>query len=147
MATAVGTAAIASPLRANDEHDIQVSLTDAKVATLTVDGQKAFDVDYSAMTNLSNKLAIGAPAPGRSWTRVTDVYIKDFPEVVEAAKHAVSGKVVDAEGAAIEGATVRLDTTKVKTGADGHLLLRRHLKKANTRFRLPRKAMRTSPSR
>lgn len=52
-------ARIAAP-SANEEHDIQVSWTDAKVATLTVDGQKAFDVDYSAMTNLSNKLAIKA---------------------------------------------------------------------------------------
>ena len=108
---------IAAP-SANDEHDIKVSWTDAKVATLTVDGQKAFDVDYSAMTNLSNKLAIKAGS-WKSLNQVTDVYIKDFPEVVEAAKHAVSGKVVDAEGAAIEGATVRLDKTKVKTGADG----------------------------
>ncbi|MCH4837852.1 endo-alpha-N-acetylgalactosaminidase family protein [Bifidobacterium longum] len=108
---------IAAP-SANDEHDIQVSWTDAKVATLTVDGQEAFDVDYSAMTNLSNKLAIKAGS-WKSLNQVTDVYIKDFPEVVEAAKHAVSGKVVDAEGAAIEGATVRLDKTKVKTGADG----------------------------
>lgn len=108
---------IAAP-SANVEHDIQVSWTDAKVATLTVDGQKAFDVDYSAMTNLSNKLAIKAGS-WKSLKQVTDVYIKDFPEVVEAAKHAVSGKVVDAEGAAIEGATVRLDKTKVKTGADG----------------------------
>ncbi|MBL3899185.1 FIVAR domain-containing protein [Bifidobacterium longum subsp. suis] len=108
---------IAAP-SANDEHDIQVSWTDAKVATLTVDGQKAFDVNYSAMTNLSNKLAIKAGS-WKSLNQVTDVYIKDFPEVVEAAKHAVSGKVVDTEGAAIEGATVRLDKTKVKTGADG----------------------------
>lgn len=108
---------IAAP-SANDEHDIRVSWTDAKVATLTVDDQKAFDVDYSAMTNLSNKLAIKAGS-WKSLKQVTDVYIKDFPEVVEAAKHAVSGKVVDAEGAAIEGATVRLDKTKVKTGADG----------------------------
>lgn len=70
------------------------------------------------MTNLSNKLAIKAGS-WKELNEVTDVYIKDFPEVVEAAKHAVSGKVVDAEGAAIEGATVRLDKTKVKTGADG----------------------------
>ena len=110
-------ARIAAP-SANEEHDIQVSWTDAKVATLTVDGQKAFDVDYSAMTNLSNKLAIKAGS-WKGLNQVTDVYIKDFPEVVEAAKHAVSGKVVDAGGAAIEGATVRLDKTKVKTGADG----------------------------
>ena len=110
-------ARIAAP-SANEEHDIQVSWTDAKVATLTVDGQKAFDVDYSAMTNLSNKLAIKAGS-WKELNQVTDVYIKDFPEVVEAAKHAVSGKVVDAGGAAIEGATVRLDKTKVKTGADG----------------------------
>ena len=96
-------ARIAAP-SANEEHDIQVSWTDAKVATLTVDGQKAFDVDYSAMTNLSNKLAIKAGS-WKGLNQVTDVYIKDFPEVVEAAKHAVSGKVVDAEGAAIEGAT------------------------------------------
>lgn len=108
---------IAAP-SANNEHDIQVSWTDAKVATLTVDDQEAFDVDYSAMPNLSNKLAIKAGS-WKSLNQVTDVYIKDFPEVVEAAKHAVSGKVVDAEGAAIEGATVRLDKTKVKTGADG----------------------------
>lgn len=110
-------ARIAAP-SANEEHDIRVSWTDAKVATLTVDGQKAFDVDYSAMTNLSNKLAIKAGS-WKELNEVTDVYIKDFPEVVEAAKHAVSGKVVDAGGAAIEGATVRLDKTKVKTGADG----------------------------
>lgn len=39
-------ARIAAP-SANEEHDIQVSgPTDAKVATLTVDDQKAFDVDY-----------------------------------------------------------------------------------------------------
>ena len=110
-------ARIAAP-SANEEHDIQVSWTDAKVATLTVDDQKAFDVDYSAMTNLSNKLAIKAGS-WKGLNQVTDVYIKDFPEVVEAAKHAVSGKVVDTGGAAIEGATVRLDKTKVKTGADG----------------------------
>lgn len=60
-----------------------------------MDGQKAFDVDYSAMTNLSNKLAIKAGS-WKGLNQVTDVYIKDFPEVVEAAKHAVSGKVVDA---------------------------------------------------
>ena len=70
------------------------------------------------MTNLSNKLAIKAGS-WKELNQVTDVYIKDFPEVVKAAKHAVSGKVVDAGGAAIEGATVRLDKTKVKTGADG----------------------------
>ncbi|MBT1174176.1 FIVAR domain-containing protein [Bifidobacterium sp. LC6] len=108
---------IAAP-SANDEHDIQVSWTDAKVATLTVDGQKAFDVDYSAMTNLSNKLAIKAGS-WKSLSQVTDVYIKDFPEVTEVAKHAVSGKVVDAEGAAIEGAAVRLGKAKAKTAADG----------------------------
>ncbi|WP_140489638.1 endo-alpha-N-acetylgalactosaminidase family protein [Bifidobacterium sp. UTBIF-68] len=108
---------IAAP-SANDEHDVVVSWTDAKVATLTVDGQKAFDVDYSKMTNLSNKLAIKAG----SWkllNQVTDVYIKDFPEVTEAAKYAVSGKVVDAEGAAIAGAAVRLGDAKAKTGEDG----------------------------
>ena len=49
-----------------------------------MDGQKAFDVDYSAMTNLSNKLAIKAGS-WKELNEVTDVYIKDFPEVVEAA--------------------------------------------------------------
>lgn len=46
------------------------------------------------------------------------MYIKDFPEVVGRQARGF-GKVVDAGGAAIEGATVRLDKTKVKTGADG----------------------------
>ena len=45
-----------------------------------MDGQKAFDVDYSAMTNLSNKLAIKAGS-WKELNEVTDVYIKDFPEV------------------------------------------------------------------
>lgn len=42
-----------------------------------MDGQKAFDVDYSAMTDLSNKLAIKAGS-WKELNEVTDVYIKDF---------------------------------------------------------------------
>ena len=63
---AAGTAVLVSLLRAPTKSTTFRSPgPTAKVATLTVDGQKAFDVDYSAMTNLSNKLAIKA-APGRS---------------------------------------------------------------------------------
>ncbi|NEG88716.1 beta-sandwich domain-containing protein [Bifidobacterium aerophilum] len=102
---------------ANEEHDIVVSWTDAKVATLTVDGEKAFDVDYSAMTNLTGKLAMKAGS-WKSLNQVTDVYVKDFP-AADTATYAISGKVVDSAGKAIENATVRTGSTKVKTGADG----------------------------
>ena len=57
------------------------------------------------MTNLSNKLAIKAGS-WKELNQVTDVYIKDFPESCRSRQaRQVSGKVVDAEGAAIEGAT------------------------------------------
>ena len=47
---------VAAPA-ANAEITVNVSWTAAKVATLTIDGQKAFDVDYSSMTALTDKLA------------------------------------------------------------------------------------------
>ena len=94
---------VAAPA-ANAEITVNVSWTAAKVATLTIDGQKAFDVDYSSMTALTDKLAMKAGSYSGT-SEVTDVYFKNFT-VGEVAKHNVTGKVVDASGAAIAGAEV-----------------------------------------
>ena len=111
---------VAAPA-ANAEITVNVSWTAAKVATLTIDGQKAFDVDYSSMTALTNKLAMKAGSYSGT-SEVTDVYFKNFT-VGEVAKHNVTGKVVDASGAAIAGAEVVTGKNSATTAADGTFTL------------------------
>ena len=111
---------VAAPA-ANAEITVNVSWTAAKVATLTIDGQKAFDVDYSSMTALTDKLAMKAGSFSGT-SEVTDVYFKDFT-VGEVAKHNVTGKVVDASGAAIAGAAVVTGKNSATTAADGTFTL------------------------
>ena len=111
---------VAAPA-ANAEITVNVSWTAAKVATLTIDGQKAFDVDYSSMTALTDKLAMKAGSYSGT-SEVTDVYFKNFT-VGEVAKHNVTGKVVDASGAAIAGAEVVTGKNSATTAADGTFTL------------------------
>ncbi|OZG62320.1 serine protease [Bifidobacterium lemurum] len=100
------------------EQDAEVPVAidwDGTTATLTVGGEKVFDVNYSSLTNLSDKVAMKASTYG---TEYTDVYVKDFTKV-EAVKYAVNGTVVDAEGQPIEGAKVRVDGASATTDASG----------------------------
>lgn len=93
---------------------------DGTTATLTVNGKKAFDVDYSSIKdNLSDKFAMKASKWGSD---LTDMYVLDptatFP------KYDVKGKVLDAHKKPIVGATVKVAKQKpVKTGNDGTFTL------------------------
>ena len=53
--------------------------------------------------------------------KVSDVFLKDihYTGQKEAAKYAVTGKVTDADGKALEGATVTAGDQTAKTGKDG----------------------------
>ncbi|OZG68865.1 endo-alpha-N-acetylgalactosaminidase family protein [Bifidobacterium eulemuris] len=88
---------------------------DGSTATLTANGKQALEVDYSSMKNLSDKIAMKASTLG---TALTDVSVKDFAEK-EIIKYAVSGTVVDAEGAPIEGVKVRVNGASTTTDASG----------------------------
>ncbi|MDO4913636.1 MAG: endo-alpha-N-acetylgalactosaminidase family protein, partial [Bifidobacteriaceae bacterium] len=105
---------IASP---ENNVDVKVDITwNGSVATLTVDGQKAFDVDYSSMLNiLSNKIAIKAASYG---TQYTDMLLRD-PNVTIPA-YTVSGRVLNAQGDAIANANVQLQgKDAIQTNASG----------------------------
>ena len=73
------------------------------------------------MTALTDKLAMKAGSYSGT-SEVTDVYFKNFT-VGEVAKHNVTGKVVDASGAAIAGAEVVTGKNSATTAADGTFTL------------------------
>ncbi|RSX56996.1 endo-alpha-N-acetylgalactosaminidase family protein [Bifidobacterium samirii] len=92
---------------------------DGRTATVTVDGVKAFDVDYSSMTNLTGRLAMKAGSyRDATHDEKTDVSIRDFP-AEDVSTHAVTGIVRDAAGAPVAGATVAASGASCVTGADG----------------------------
>ena len=110
---------VAAPA-ANAETTVKITWTDAKVATLTVNGAKAFDVDYSAMTNLTNKLAVKA---GGYQSEYTNVYIKDA-STAPVVKYTVSGTVKGKNNAALKGASVTVGDQSVTTDDKGAYTLK-----------------------
>jgi endo-alpha-N-acetylgalactosaminidase len=107
---------IAAPA-VNAETKIDITWDGAK-ATVTVDGDKSFDVDYSTMLGvMSDKLAMKAGS-WASTSDITNVYLKD-PSVPET-KYTLSGRVVDSNNQPISGAKVRIaGQPTVTTKADG----------------------------
>ncbi|KAB7790925.1 endo-alpha-N-acetylgalactosaminidase family protein [Bifidobacterium leontopitheci] len=96
--------------------DVDITWT-GTTATLSVDGAKAFDVDYAAMDNLSGTVAMKAGSLKETGD-TTDMYIRDFP-VADTSEYAVTGMVVDVDGKAVADATVSAGSLTARTGADG----------------------------
>ena len=111
-----GGSRIAAP-EANAEVTVEITW-DGTTATLKVNGKQAFDpVSYADMGGLTDKLAMKAGY----WTNPegqTDIYLQD-DDTPEAPTYALSGTVTDAEGAALEGATVHLDDESDTTDGEG----------------------------
>lgn len=94
---------VAAPA-AGEETRIVISWDGTK-ATLTVNDQQAFDpVAYNTIPNLTNKIAMKAGTYGSD---LTSIFIKDFADT-PIQKYSVQGTVTNAEGTAIEGASVSL---------------------------------------
>ena len=87
--------------------------------TVKVNDKVAFaNEEFASIANLGNKIAFKC---GSFSQKVSDVFLKDihYTEQKEAAKYAVTGKVTDADGKALEGATVTAGDQTAKTGKDG----------------------------
>ncbi|KAB7789913.1 endo-alpha-N-acetylgalactosaminidase family protein [Bifidobacterium leontopitheci] len=109
---------------AGAEVKIELAWTGSKLS-VKVNGEKAFDdVDYSAMTNLTNKLAMKAGTfNGTNGTELTDVYVKD-ENTAPVVKYTVSGKVTKADGTALKGVSVSTSGATATTGDDGTYTLK-----------------------
>ena len=100
------------------ETTFRIDWTADKKMTLTVGGQKAFEEDFSSLTDLTDKIAIKVSA----WSgKASEVYLQDihYTGQQEVESYSVSGKVVDESGKAIEGAKVTVGKENAKTDADG----------------------------
>ncbi|OUP47830.1 hypothetical protein B5F18_12035, partial [Lachnoclostridium sp. An181] len=106
----------------NTETTFRLDWTADKKLTLTVDGQKAFEEDFSSLTDLTDKIAI--KVGGWSGTP-SDVYLKDihYTGQAEVATYQVTGKVVDESGAPVEGAQVKAGDQTTTTAADGTYMM------------------------
>lgn len=103
-----------------EEVKVRIDWTADHKMTFTLNNEVVFSKeDFSGIAGaLGNKIAIKAG----SWGNMgTDVLVKDihYTEQKEAAKYAVTGKVTDADGKALEGATVTAGDQTAKTGKDG----------------------------
>lgn len=103
-----------------EEVKVRIDWTADHKMTFTLNNEVVFSKeDFSGIAgSLGNKIAIKAG----SWGNMgTDVLVKDihYTEQKEAAKYAVTGKVTDADGKALEGATVTAGDQTAKTGKDG----------------------------
>lgn len=105
----------------DQELQVRIEWTADHKMTLKLDGSAVFtDEDFSGIAGvLGNQIAIKAGTYNKSNT--TDVLLKNihYTGQKEAAAYAVTGKVVDSEGAAIEGADVTIGTEKTTTNAQG----------------------------
>ena len=93
--------------------------------TFTLNGEVVFDKeDFSGIADsLGTKIALKAG----SWGELgSDVFIKDihYTGQKEAATHAVTGKVTDADGKALEGATVTVGDQTATTDKEGSYSLK-----------------------
>lgn len=102
------------------EVQVRIEWTADKKMTLKLDGAAVFtDEDFSGIAGtLGNKIAIKAGSYGSA---VTDVLLQNihYTGQKEAVSYAVTGNVVDSEGAAIEGAAVTIGSEKTTTNAQG----------------------------
>ena len=101
------------------EVKVRVDWTADKKVTVKVNDKVAFaNEEFASIANLGNKIAFKC---GSFSQKVSDVLVKDihYTEQKEAAKYAVTGKVTDADGKALEGATVTAGDQTAKTGKDG----------------------------
>lgn len=101
------------------EVKVRVDWTADKKVTVKVNDKVAFaNEEFASIANLGNKIAFKC---GSFSQKVSDVFLKDihYTEQKEAAKYAVTGKVTDADGKALEGATVTAGDQTTKTGKDG----------------------------
>ncbi|OTA26042.1 serine protease [Alloscardovia macacae] len=106
---------VAAP-EANVDTQVKITWT-GSVATLTVDGQKAFDVDYSAYAGdkaLTDKLAMKASGWG---SELTQMFVRDPKAPIPT--YAVTGSVVSAQNEPLSGATVSTDGHSATTETDG----------------------------
>jgi len=101
------------------EVKVRVDWTADKKVTVKVNDKVAFaNEEFASIANLGNKIAFKC---GSFSQKVSDVFLKDihYTGQKEAAKYAVTGKVTDADGKALEGATVTAGDQTAKTGKDG----------------------------
>ncbi len=109
---------IAAPAKGT-EVKVRLNWTKDKKVTVKVNEQVAFEnEEFASIANLGNKIALKCGSFGG---KVSDVFLKDihYTKPEEAAKYAVTGKVTDADGKALEGATVTVGDQTAKTGKDG----------------------------
>lgn len=101
------------------EVKVRVDWTADKKVTVKVNDKVAFaNEEFASIANWGNKIAFKC---GSFSQKVSDVFLKDihYTGQKEAAKYAVTGKVTDADGKALEGATVTAGDQTAKTGKDG----------------------------
>ena len=109
----------------NQEVTVRIDWTADHKMTFTLNDEVVFDKeDFSGIADsLGTKIAIKAG----SWGNIgSDVLIKDihYTGQKEAATHAVTGKVTDADGKALEGATVTAGDQTATTDKDGNYSLK-----------------------
>ena len=106
------------------EVNVPIDWTADHKMTLTLDGTVVFDKeDFSGIVDsLGSKIAIKAGSWGEN---VSDVLIKDIHYTGQktAATYAVTGKVTDGAGKALEGATVTAGEKTATTDKDGNYSL------------------------
>ena len=110
----------------NTSVHVRVSWTADKKVTVTVDENKIVDALECADFIYTNKIGFKCSGFGSgSSKQLTEVWLSDihYTGQKEVATYAVSGKVTDAAGAAIAGATVELNGNKATTAADGSYTL------------------------
>ena len=107
------------------EVTVRLDWTADHKMTFTLNGEVVFDKeDFSGIADsLGTKIALKAG----SWGELgSDVFIKDihYTGQKEAATHAVTGKVTDADGKALEGATVTVGDQTATTDKEGNYSLK-----------------------
>ena len=107
------------------EVTVRLDWTADHKMTFTLNGEVVFDKeDFSGIADsLGTKIALKAG----SWGELgSDVFIKDihYTGQKEAATHAVTGKVTDADGKALEGATVTVGDQTATTDKEGSYSLK-----------------------
>ena len=109
----------------DQEVTVRIDWTADHKMTFTLNDEVVFDKeDFSGIADsLGTKIAIKAG----SWGELgSDVLIKDIHYTGQevAATHAVTGKVTDADGKALEGATVTVGNQKATTDKEGSYSLK-----------------------
>ena len=106
------------------EVSVRIDWTADHKMTLTLDGVVVFEKeDFSSIADsLGTKIAIKAGSWGEN---VSDVLLKEihYTGQEEIKTYGVTGKVTDAAGKALEGATITVGDKTVASGADGRYSL------------------------